>query len=599
MEGLRKRFEGLSGSEFQKLIDVRTEWPEARFQGRILGGLLALAFVLRVVHWKLTAVMYNDGPTYIDTAIDFYEGNWAAGFSAVYHPAYSFLIYLMHFLISDWETAGVMVSILAGTLSVACLYTLLRCAFGLRVAWLGALVYAVQPYAVRFSADVQSEGLYFLFFLGAAALLWRGFDEGRMGLVAGAGALSGLAYLTRPEGLGVVVVAFVVAAVLILRRELEIKRGVGICATLVLSAFLVMAPYLHMLWSQEGSISLTRKKSVSGLVNVSNQEAPKVKNARLELNKEERQEEKAARQKKKREVPMGQRIQKQNKIKSKYRVGIPPGRQRARPPWETSLADRSPRGLERLSENLKFLWICVYDMLREGFSTQRIEMAFALIGIFILGGRPGKRGWFLLGFPLVYFSLLLLLRLEAGYVSNRHVYPVLIFLSGYAALGIPSLGRLLLTPFLRDRDWSERKIMRRSLYVGIAILLCFSLGKQLRPYRGTKLAERQVAQWVQEQGWVDPLVFSSRSRVAFYADVAYVPMRALGKIRKGDDNYYVIIQDEARPEFPALEKAIRKNLMIEIHCDTVGENRACVLGRTGADSITGTERSDLKEGDEE
>ena len=104
---------------------------------------------------------------------------------------------------------------------------------------------------------------------------------------------------------------------------------------------------------------------------------------------------------------------------------------------------------------------------------------------------------------------------------------------------------------------------------------------------------------MQEQGFVDTLVFTSRSRVAFYAGAAFVQTKAFGKFHKGDDNYYVIIQDEARAQFPAIEKAIQKKKMIEIHCETVGEDRACVLGRTGTGSTKRTERSDLKEGAEE
>ena len=72
--------------------------------------------------------------------------------------------------------------------------------------WLGAALLVVHSRAVEFSSDVQSDGLYVGLFAAATWLAWRAIGSRRASLAAGAGVAAGLAYLTRPEGLGVALV---------------------------------------------------------------------------------------------------------------------------------------------------------------------------------------------------------------------------------------------------------------------------------------------------------------------------------------------------------------------------------------------------------
>ncbi|MBW2713056.1 MAG: glycosyltransferase family 39 protein, partial [Deltaproteobacteria bacterium] len=409
MEALRKLFTELSNGSLGQLKNRDTAWPEARFQGRILALLLLLALTMRTLHWKMTAVMFNDGPTFIGIAQDFAEGKWAHGLAADFHPAYSFLIYLAHFLIPDWELAGATVSILAGTLSLACLYSFIRHAFGLRQAWIGGLIYAVQPYAVRFSGDVQSEALYLLFLLGAIALLWRALDEDRLGLAVLAGVSSGLAYLTRPEGLGVVVVGFILIAISLVRRKRTFASSLTWCGALLLSALFVMSPYLVALQKQEGSLTLTKKKSLVELAQLEKRKP--VEGVKLQKPPGKTLEKKA-RQLRKRERELAQ-------LYWQYELRIPDQETLRRAPWKYSLEARSPDLIGRWGENLRYVRKCAYDVLRESFSTMRVEMALALIGILLLGFKAGPRAGFHLVFPLLYFPILIALRLAAGYVSSR------------------------------------------------------------------------------------------------------------------------------------------------------------------------------------
>ncbi|MGY8804544.1 MAG: glycosyltransferase family 39 protein, partial [bacterium] len=78
---------------------------------------------------------------------------------------YSALIALVSFVTGNVEVSALAISILGGTVAVVATYIFLRDAFDERVAAFGSLLFAISPYAVRFTADVQSEGLYLAFFV--------------------------------------------------------------------------------------------------------------------------------------------------------------------------------------------------------------------------------------------------------------------------------------------------------------------------------------------------------------------------------------------------------------------------------------------------
>ena len=138
-------------------------------------------------------------------------------------------------------------------------------------------------------------------------------------------------------------------------------------------------------------------------------------------------------------------------------------------------------------------------------------------------------------------------------------------------------------------------MIRASLGVGLAILLCFSLGKQLRPHRENTLAELRVAEWLKARELPEGPVFTGRSRVAFYAATPYIPLKAFAPFPKGQSDYYVIIRGGKIPLFPAIERAIREKTLSELHCETEGKYRACVYGRAQLDDI----HDELKEGEGE
>jgi len=527
----------------REMTDPARSWPEARYETRILLGLFALAFVLRAVYARWNYAMFDDGPAFIYLAQMMEAGRWADAFAHEYHPLYSYLTHLVYTLVPDWERAGVFVSVLAGSFSLLAVYGFFRHSMGLRAAWIGALLYAVHPLAVMYSADVQSEGLYFLLFFSGVAALWRAFDEAHPGWAALAGVCSALAYLTRPEGAGIALLGAGFAGVAILRRQWSLGRGVLWMAALCLAWLLVAGPYLVTLKEQAGHWTLTKKKSVAALALLQGAAPPTGSAPAVES------------------VP----------------PSAPPKEARPMAPtpaWEGPIprtAPEDPDGRGPL--------VGVADVFREVFSAARLEVLLAAFGLGLIGFAPGRRGGFLLAFASLYFAMFVSLRLQSGYISGRHVLPLIVLSFGYVALGLPLLGSLFAGVSRRPRiEWVASQWMA----LGLGLVVLISLGRQIPPHRASDLAERRVAEWFQREAMPEGLVLVGRRRVAFYAGVPYNPISALHDPRepaflKSYGVRYAILEEEKIPKFPIISEMLSSGIAKTVHCEAAFANRACLL----------------------
>ena len=163
-----------------------------------LMAILLIALAVRAFAWSRTVVMFNDGPVFLAMAEAIGEGRWPEVLAHPYHPLYPALIALVGGAFPvGIETAAVTVSILGGLLSVAAVFWFVRDWFGNEVAWLSAWIVALHPWAVDFSSDVMSDGLYAgLFLLGFVAMA-RAVEHPSSKNTLVCGVASGLAYLVR------------------------------------------------------------------------------------------------------------------------------------------------------------------------------------------------------------------------------------------------------------------------------------------------------------------------------------------------------------------------------------------------------------------
>lgn len=477
---------------------------------RWLAGLVLFAAGVRALCAARLAVMFNDGPVFLALAHDIGAGDLGTALRHAYHPLYPAATALLAPLAGGYEAAAVAISVVSGAAAVLFLYLFLRSAFDVRTAWIGAALLAVHSRAIEYSCDVQSDGLYLALFLGGSALAWSALRSGRVAPAAGAGALSGLAYLTRPEGLLVVVAAGLMGGLAGLGRRWSLGRSAAWLGALAAGLLVVALPYLVALRVETGVWTLTQKKSVSEL-------------AGLEP--------------------------------GSHRTGSRPA---ARPARQPPGSHPRPRGApRRVREQERPL----AELLDTALSAARPEIVVLLvIGLIAVRGRPGLRGGFVLANVGVVAVVLTALVSTSGYVSRRHVLPSLVLGFGYAALGLPILGGWLLAAPRRLRPGGALAQPAAALALGLAIVAALGVGRALGDRRIDALAERRAAEWLRDHvasAGAEGPVAAGRQRVAYYADAPFVrlprisrePMRSYLE-RQGVR--YVIVDESEVGDFAGL-----------------------------------------------
>jgi len=482
-----------------------------RHEAVALGILLICAALFRALRWSATAVMFNDGPVFIGLAKAVAEGEWTQALSHEYHPLFPALIAVFHSLTGDWELAAVAVNVIGGTAAVACLYGFARAAFGRTTAFAAAAILAVHPYAIKFSGDVQSEGLYLGLFLGAVWALWLALRSASLAAAAVAGLLCGLAYLTRPEAIGLLAVGGALAAWYVLRGSWSRRRAATWGALLFLSVSCVAGPYVAWLRVENGAWSITQKKSVGWVMGLSGPPArfaPK-------------------------EVP----------------APAAPGRTATDPSTEPTAEQQPPGSAAR---SFSRYGDAVVDLAHSNLQA----FGPGLFAILLAGGLIGRqrrlslRGSFVLMIVGLYGLVLYELTLNVGYVSTRHALPPVTVALGH-------VGAALLV-VVGAFPVSRQRVALALLFIAIAGI---GLSSSLRPDRTDSVAERRVAEWMRARDLPPGGVAVHRRRIAYYADSPAVkipdkrPKDVVGKMRKWGAEY-LIISDEDIGDYPWLVEAL-------------------------------------------
>ena len=242
--------------------DLLNFWEEEnrRFSGKVLLALLAFAFLLRLPLFFYPEVIRYDGAEYIRHAKLILSGDWTGGKAPPLYPA---LIAFTHIAVPDWERAGILISILFGALLVLPVFYLGKEMFGERVGILSGVIVAVHPYLNSYSGSVLTESTYYFLVAMIVLMGWYAFDRGRIGWILLFSLLTALAYLTRPEGIGFLIVFSLWVLIVHPSRG---KRGwikkFGVVFLAVVCFLLLSAPYLVQIRKETGRWGITKKFTI-------------------------------------------------------------------------------------------------------------------------------------------------------------------------------------------------------------------------------------------------------------------------------------------------------------------------------------------------
>jgi len=514
-------------------------------------GTAVLTALLRLIAWLNTAIISRDSVIYIRLAREWVTGHYDQALSHPYHPLYSFLIACgARGLGGNFEYAAVGISVLASALTIPALALLFRKVRQKSVLFLGLLFFCVSPYLVRYAGDVLSEPLY-LFFVAWAAATWIEAESRRRFLFSFvAGAMTGLAYLTRPEGL--LVAAAAVVWLLVHDKSEGVKDRLARIVLLVLGVGIFVLPYVFYLHKDTGQWLLTRKKRVVTLVHditgSPDRSLPAQTGGSLKILLRKGIKRKRAEfllNRKKWEMDQANRIRRA--FGEAPHPKLPPGA----PVWRWGLNFAVSLGM------------ILMGFLKGMFFPLGLWVVFRFLG---LKRFPWRRvDTFILIFSCFYWIILGVLLAGYGYVSRRHYTPVVMFWTLWAAMGFVEASHRMATLF-KTRRWSPTTVGA----VLLVPLLGISTVKGTRPYRQNKYGRKVVGRWIASQCTKKPCrILTSMTRVSYYAGGRTLPLSLIGEKEVDDLRRhvirYVVLSRREEMDSPALMHLLKRYQYREVY----------------------------------
>jgi len=425
-------------------------------------------------------------------------GAWDNVFAYPYPPLYPMLIAGLEKLGVPTEVAGLFWSCGLNLGILVPLFFITRKLAG-RLAALGAaLLWAVHPYAVRLSIRALSDSpTVFLVALSLWLGLWAHENKTRfLSLVAGV--LSGLAYLSRPEGMEAAIgLAFLYALPPALTAPTQAARSLPariVWALMPLIGWaLVAAPYVAHLSIQEGTLTLSKKKSVQAMlgsvVSSPSEQESTLPNA----------DEKPA-------------------VQPPPTAGSPVPHAREKPDW-----------LRRMAHNIYIFQQPLHNGIYPVVLVLAVWGAIALHGGKISCARSALM--LLAGLAGLHLLILVGVALQSGvdYLGGHHFFLLLLYLLPFAGAGITAAAIDAQARFPQVR-WVPAAVL------ACAFLLVVPAALRTREDRGESL--RLAGLWVREHLPQENRVVAKARKFAFHAGAQRIPL-------EGD---YKTVIDQARKQ---------------------------------------------------
>lgn len=503
------------------------------FNDRYIWILLIISLSVRIYLSFFTHIIENDSVAFMQNAKFFADGNFQSGLRHDYHPLYSFITAVLYKVIPNMELSGTIVSVFFGTLTVIIFYLIGKSIFDQKISFVSSIILAFHPYAVRFSADIISESTYFFLFISALGLGFFAITKKKFSLFALTGICAALAYLARPEGIGIL---FIVAGWCLLNDFAKIKvvwKEKVISILVLIVSFLVFSlPYLVFIKKETGEWHLTKKKSLSQMIGV-----------KETLSGQENVE------------PVEKNVD-----------------------WKRSSdANISKQTSARRTDLSTHLKSILYIMKRYLDTLHPLLFIFLIIGVVNWSRIKKERVFGLYISSIIVFYLFVLYRLNitflsdddvSQYPSRRHLMPLVIPAVFYVGIGVYTAGTWMHEKFQHNSLTVGFKELLRSTWITqlivLMIVVCVLLPKTLKPQRFDKLGIKKVGQWIREHSHKPfPAVLSTSARNAYYAEGKHVQMEsidgALEQARAKKADYILITQRDYEAIETGLLESIKNN----------------------------------------
>jgi 4-amino-4-deoxy-L-arabinose transferase-like glycosyltransferase len=453
--------------------------------------LFFLALIVRLIALERIYLISRDSIRFLTLAKYYFSGLFLKGLSDAYHPLYPLLISLFGGVSGDFEFTGKIISLTLSSFTVIFVYLLGKAIYDSKTGLIGGLFFIVQPLCVRCSVDVLSDST-FLFFLAVAFYLGiKGGKEEKKVLwcCLGAGICSGLAYLTRPEGIFVVFFLLGWYFLQWIFHNKKITHFLAASGIVFFAFFLVATPYILFIKNHTGTWQISMKISVVSMVRPLEEEI-EAKPATKEIPSPPSAKDEG--------------VKVAASAQSKERADA------------QALSPIKPRELFQGGNIWKSM---TYTPLRFIETYHFLLFLFLFFGIWTEMQRKERTlGMVLLLFVVTYLVGLCYLYYTVSYVSRRHFLPAIFISLPIAGAGFREIQRQLSNWMMRWSFTWSKKIASHSAVIILLITLLIIIPTALKPQGEDKLPLKQVAFWIKaNKKKPTPVIMSNEPLVGYYA----------------------------------------------------------------------------------
>jgi 4-amino-4-deoxy-L-arabinose transferase-like glycosyltransferase len=416
--------------------------------------------------------------------------------------------------------AGRFVSLFFGTITLIPVFYLVKEAIGQKEAILSGLFYSFHAYLVTYSGMLLSEATYWGLLTLAVYFFWKGLSRKKVLGCMASGACLGLSYLTRPEGIGYLIVFLIWIIIHGGIRKGWFKKCV-VMGSLIVGFFIFAFPYMFAIRQETGQWLVSKK---------------------------------------------GRPVQSEllNRVQEKMDPPSEVGNKAIKSAEVPKTEATSRRILEIVRNIIRYIPFTTYHYLRAYHFALWLFLFFGLVRV---RQKGMKQELFLAS--LILFHLVSLSTFTGS--SIRFSVPLIPISLFWAGAGVLEIQRYL----------QRVKISNPEKWVSFLIILfiLIQLPQSLRPERRHRLDQKNVGLWLKENTPKDAVIMSNSPIEAFYAEREFVllpiglPMAGIpGKtyqeiiqVARKKKIRYILINKNTRELNPDFKESIRPTDLREFY----------------------------------
>ena len=226
-------------------------------------AVFAVAVRIAWLLWHGTAEITEDGAEYARIAMNIVAGHGYVGLRGttmfVFPPLYPLAIAAVLPFVHDAAQAGLEVSLLSGAALIFPVYGVAATCYGRRAGYTAAIITAAFPFLVQLSSVVLADSLFLTLATTGTFFLLRAAGGRRVGDAAACGLSFVLAYLTRPEGLLLELLALAVVLAPLGLRSVDRRRVASLVLATAVPFVVLAAPYVVFLSAHAGHLRVEGK----------------------------------------------------------------------------------------------------------------------------------------------------------------------------------------------------------------------------------------------------------------------------------------------------------------------------------------------------